>query len=98
MNSEKFLELETYRKKGINAYLVGTDVNGNTLGHEKNMYGKPVEGQEDAAYKGKKHTVRIRIDNLPDGRYNYKYAGGADFNKARLGWIVLKAGEIVEEG
>lgn len=95
---EKYLKLDTYRKKGINAYLVGTDASGKPLGHEKNMYGKPVPGQEDLAHKSKKHTVQVRIDNLADGKYVYKEAGGADFNKARYGWIVLKSGEVVEEG
>jgi ribosomal protein L3 len=88
------IELNTYRKKGINAYLVGTDANGKSLGHEHMMYGKPKAGQEDAAHKSKKHIVEVRIDNLPDGKYIYKEAGGADFNKARYGEIVLKDGQI----
>lgn len=98
MSEPTYIKLDTYRKKGINAYLVGTDANGKALHFDNNMYGKPVPGQEDAGHKSKKHAVQVRIDNLPDGKYIYKYAGGADFNKARYGWIILKAGQVVEEG
>jgi hypothetical protein len=94
MSEPMFIELNTYRKKGINAYLVATDAKGKALSHERMMYGKPKKGQEDAAHKSKKHTVQIRVDNLPDGRYIYKEAGGADYNKARYGEIILKGGEI----
>lgn len=88
-----YIELETYRKKGINAYLVKEG-----LTYEHNMYGEALPGQEDAAHKGKKHTVRVRIDILPDGRYKYKEAGGASFTKSRYGWILLKDGGIIDEG
>lgn len=92
----KYIQLETYRSKGINAYLAPEE--GGKANTTKAMYGKPVAGQEDKAHKAKRHTVEVRIDNLPDGKYIYKEAGGADFNKSRYGWIVLKSGEIVEEG
>jgi hypothetical protein len=92
---EQFIELDTYRKKGINAYLVATDESGKALSYVHNMYGKPKAGQEDAAHKSKKHTILVRIDNLPDGNYIYKEAGGADFNKSRYGTITIKNGEII---
>lgn len=88
-----YIELDTYRKKGINAYLVREG-----LGFEHNIYGEPLPGQEDLAHKGKKHTVKVRIDDLEDGKYKYKEAGGADFNKSKYGWIQLKDGEIIDQG
>lgn len=90
------IKLETYRSKGLNAYLAPVE-NGkaNTV---KAIYGKPVEGQKDKAHKSKRHTVEIDISKLADGIYQYKEAGGADFNKARYGWIQIQGGEIVSEG
>lgn len=94
--NEKYIELETYRKKNINAYLTPMDANDKT-DMSKNLYGEPMPGQEDAAHKGKRHTVRVRIDDLSDGKYQYKEAGGADFNKSRYGWIRLEGGQIVDQ-
>lgn len=90
---EQYIELMSNRSKGLNAYLVkdGDD-------HTKNMYGKPAtEDDQQKAYKSKRHKVKIRIDNLPDGKYKWKEAGGADFNKSCYGWIILENGVIVEE-
>lgn len=70
--AEKYIELETHRLKDINAYLVkeGED-------HTKNMYGTPIDDKnKEISYKKKRHIIRVRIDNLPDGKYIYKEAGG----------------------
>jgi|GEM_PF-4880288 len=93
---QRHIELETYRAKGLNAYLSPIDGSGN-IDHTRNVYGTPVEGHEERAYKGKRHTVKVRIDHLPDGHYQYKEAGGASFNKSRYGWITIKDGEIIDE-
>lgn len=91
----KTIQLETYRRKNINAYLA-PEVNGKA-DTSKARYGNPVAGQEDAAHRSKRHTVEVRIDDLPDGKYIYKEAGGADYNKSVYGWIVLKGGEVVDQ-
>jgi hypothetical protein len=97
--TERYLELETYRSKGINAYLAPVPVGANGKADtNRAMFGSPLPGQEDKAHRSKRHTVRVRIDNLPDGKYAYKEAGGADYNKSTYGWIVIKNGEIVDEG
>lgn len=88
--------LETYRKKGINAYLAPC-LKDDKPDTAKVMYGKPVEGQEQWAYRGKRHTVEIDLSKLPDGKYVYKEAGGADYNKSIYGWIIVKEGLITEE-
>jgi hypothetical protein len=94
----KYLILETYRSKGINAYLVPVGADGKALDCTQNMYGQPRPGQEDKAHKSKQHQVRVRIDNLPDGKYIYKECQPVNKHKSQYGWIVLKGGEIVEEG
>lgn len=90
------LELTTYRKKGINAYLAPA-VNGKP-DTAKALYGKPKPGDEDKAHKGKCHTIQIELSAVPDGVYIWKEAGGADNNKAKYGWIQIVGGEIIEQG
>lgn len=90
------LQLQTYRNKGINAYLAPMLSTGKP-DTNKAMYGKPVAGQENLAHRAKKHTIEIDISNL-QGVYIYKEAGGADGNKVRYGWLKIVAGEIIEEG
>ena len=93
----RYIELETYRNKGINAYLAPVK-NGN-VDYTQNIYGEPIDDDaKDKAHRGKRHTVKVRIDNLTDGVYVYKEAGGADFNKSRYGWLKIKGGEIIDEG
>lgn len=93
----RYIELETYRNKGINAYLAPVK-NGN-VDYTQNIYGEPIDDDaKDKAHRGKRHTVKVRIDNLTDGVYVYKEAGGADFNKSKYGWLKIKNGEIIDEG
>ena len=92
-----YIELQTYRNKGLNAYLAPV-INGKP-DYNQNLYGEPIDDDaKNKAYRGKKHIIRVRIDNLPDGEYAWKEAGGADGNKARYGWIKIQSGEIIEEG
>jgi hypothetical protein len=88
------LNLWSYRKKGINAYLKAQGAD-----HTAAMYGEPASpGDREAAYKSKLHEVSIDLGKLPDGTYEYKEAGGADRTKSRYGWIKVQGGEIVDEG
>lgn len=90
---ERYIQLTSYRMKGINAYLVeeGKD-------HTHNDYGTPIdEENKERAYRKKRHTVQVRIDNLPDGIYRFVEAGGADFNKVVKGYLKIAGGEIIEE-
>ena len=90
---EKYIELSTYRSAGVNAYLVeeGKD-------HTSNMYGTPIDREnQERAYRSKSHTVKVRIDNLPDGIYRFVEAGGSTGKKAIKGWLKIMGGEIIEE-
>lgn len=87
------MELKTYRKKGINAYLI---LDGAPM--TKALYGEPLPGDYDKAHKSKLHTVFIDESQLEDGTYRYKQAGGADLTKSRYGWIKIEGGEITNEG
>lgn len=91
--SERFIELNTYRSAGVNAYLVeeGKD-------YSHNMYGTPIdEENQERAYRKKSHTVKIRIDNLPNGIYRFVEAGGSTGKKQIRGWLKIIGGEILEE-
>lgn len=88
------MELKSYRKKGINAYLI---LDGAPM--EKAIYGSPAsEEDKEKSHKSKLHTVIIDESGLPDGTYRYKEAGGAAFNKSRYGWVKIESGEITDEG
>lgn len=90
---ERFIQLRSYRRKGINAYLVkeGED-------HTHNMYGTPIDQEnQDRAHRSKSHLVKVRIDNLTDGIYRFVEAGGADNNKTVRGYLKIEKGEIIEE-
>lgn len=92
MKEPKYITLVSYRKKGINAYMVkeGED-------HTRHDYGTPIdEENQQLAYRSKRHTVQVRIDNL-DGVYRYREAGGADFNSLTTGYLLIENGEITEE-
>ena len=91
--SERFIELNTYRSAGVNAYLVeeGRD-------YTHNMYGTPIdEANQERAYRKKSHTVKVRIDNLPDGIYRFVEAGGSTGKKQVKKWLKIVGGEILEE-
>ncbi|KAM3093199.1 hypothetical protein ACKFKF_29690 [Phormidesmis sp. 146-12] len=91
------MELTSNRSKGLNAYLAPIKPDGKadlTLA----MYGTPkTDADEDKAHRSKRHTVVIDEATLADGYYQYKEAGGADFNKARYGWLEIKSGKIISE-
>jgi hypothetical protein len=90
---EKYIQLTSYRIKGINAYLVEE---GKTFHH--NDYGTPIdEENQERAHRSKRHTVQVRIDNLPDGIYRFVEAGGADNTKLVKGYLKIANGEIIEE-
>jgi hypothetical protein len=90
------LNLESYRSKGINAYLEqicgGSDQMDS--GTPKD-YGTPAT-QEDAekAHRSKAHTIAINLGAKPDGGYKYKEANG---HKTKYGWLSIRGGEIVAE-
>lgn len=89
----KYIQLVSYRMKGINAYLVkeGED-------HTQHDYGTPIdEENQQRAHRKKRHTVKVRIDHLPDGIYRFVEAGGADFNKVVKGYLKIADGKIAEE-
>ena len=90
---EKYIELSTYRSAGVNAYLVeeGKD-------YTHNMYGSPVDDEnQQRAHRSKSHTVKVRIDNLPDGIYRFVEAGGSTGKKVIKGWLRIVGGEILEQ-
>lgn len=84
------LELVSYRKKGIVAYLVpsGAGIEGMDFGTPKTT------DDQEKGYRGKSHTVVIDLATKADGAYKYKEAIG---HKTDYGWIVIKGGEIDEE-
>ena len=93
----KYIELVSYRSKGINAYLCPV-INGKA-DYTQADYGKPTcDEEQERAHRSKKHTVKIRYDHLPTGLYQWKEAGGADNNKARYGWMKIVKGECIAEG
>jgi hypothetical protein len=81
------LELETYRNKGINAYLLALDADIRSAD-----YGKPAtEDDTDRAHRSKAHTIVIDLSSKPDGGYKYKEAIG---HRTRYGYLLIKDGEI----
>lgn len=84
------MKLQSYRKKGINAYL--SIVGG---GIDLMDFGTPVTPEDaEKAHQSKSHTVAIDLSKKADGDYYYKEAQG---HKSTQGWLRIKAGEIAEE-
>jgi len=98
------LTLRSNRKKNINAYLDprGVDEFGDPqpiTTTTKLFYGKAAtEADQDAAHRGKLHTVIISLDGLPDGFYLYKEATGDYGHRTFFGWIKIESGEIIADG
>ena len=93
MIKQEFIFLRSYRRKNINAYLVREG-----LDYTHNDYGVPAsEEDEQHAYRGKSHTVKVRISHLPDGIYRYTEAGGADGARRERGYLKIVNGEIKQE-
>lgn len=89
---ETFIYLFSYRRKDINAYLIKESVGAYPL------FGKPVtEEDRQLAYRGKLHQIKIRVDDLPSGIYRKVEVGGADFNKVRREYILIKEGAVVAQ-
>lgn len=85
-----FLELTSYRRKDINAYLLMIDASINLAD-----YGQPKSKDDRAnAHKGKSHTVTIDLGRKADGYYKYKEADG---HRVKYGYLLIKGGEIEEE-
>lgn len=92
------LQLTSYRRKGINAYLEmvcgGSDIMDNEFLVTKD-YGRPSTPEDvSKAAQSKSHTVSINLSNKPDGVYKFKEACG---HKTRHGWIRVEDGQIVSE-
>jgi len=92
------LNLESYRSKGINAYLeqvCGGSDQMDSVDVASKDYGTPAT-KEDAekAHRSKAHTVAIDLGSKPDGGYKYKEAIG---HKTKYGWLSIRGGEIVAE-
>ena len=84
------MKLQSYRKKGINAYLA--IVGG---GIDLMDFGTPATPEDaEKAHQSKSHAVTIDIGTKADGDYRYKEAQG---HKSTQGWLRIKAGEITEE-
>ena len=89
---QNFIYLSSYRRKDINAYLIKESVGAYPI------FGKPAtEEDRQLAYRGKLHQIKIRIDHLPSGIYRKVEAGGADFNKLRREYILIKDGAVVAQ-
>ena len=93
MIKQEFIFLRSYRRKNINAYLVREG-----LDYTHNDYGHPAtEEDEQRAYRGKSHTVKVRISHLTNGIYRYVEAGGADGVRITKGYLKIVNGEIEQE-
>lgn len=89
----KYIELNSNRSKGINAYLVKEG-----LDYQHNIYGTPIdEENQQRAYRKKSHVVKVRIDNLADGIYRFVEAGGEYAHKIEKGWLKIANSQIVEQ-
>jgi hypothetical protein len=91
------MEFQSNRSKGLNAYIAPVKPNGEGDLLKAN-YGQPKTDADKAkAHRSKRHTVVVDQSTLSDGFYVWKEAGGADFNKARYGWLEVRSGEVVQE-
>lgn len=84
------LELRSYRRKGVNAYLW-------PLGGGESDYdfGTPAtEEDEQRAYKSKSHIVKIDLSTKPDGGYKSVEAWET---RRRSNYLLIKEGEIIEQ-
>lgn len=89
----RYIELNSNRAKGINAYLVREG-----LDYQHNDYGTPIdEENQQRAYRKKSHIVKVRVDNLADGIYRFVEAAGQYANKIEKGWLNIVNGQIVEQ-
>lgn len=89
----RYIQLNSNRCKGINAYLVKEG-----LDYQHNDYGTPIDDEnQQRAYRKKSHIVKVRIDNLPDGIYRFVEAAGQYANKVEKGWLKIINGVIVEQ-
>ena len=89
----KYIELNSNRSKGINAYLVEEG-----SGYQYNDYGTPIDNEnQQRAYRKKSHVVKVRIDNLADGIYRFVEAAGQYAHKIEKGWLKIINGQIVEQ-
>jgi len=89
----KYIELNSNRSKGINAYLVEEG-----SGYQHNDYGTPIDDEnQQRAYRKKSHVVKVRIDNLADGIYRFVEAAGQYAHKIEKGWLKIINGQIVEQ-
>ena len=89
----KYIELNSNRSKGINAYLVQEG-----SGYQHNDYGTPIDDEnQQRAYRKKSHVVKVRIDNLADGIYRFVEAAGQYAHKIEKGWLKIINGQIVEQ-
>jgi hypothetical protein len=87
------LNLESYRSKSINAYLV--KLYGLNFNAVEMDFGKPLTDRDKAAAnKSKSHTVGIDLGAKLDGYYRYKEASG---HRIREGWLLIRNAEVVEE-
>jgi hypothetical protein len=89
----KYIELNSNRSKGINAYLVKEG-----SGYQHNDYGTPIDDEnQQRAYRKKSHVVKVRIDNLADGIYRFVEAAGQYAHKVEKGWLKIINGQIVQQ-
>jgi hypothetical protein len=89
----KYIELNSNRSKGINAYLVQEG-----SGYQHNDYGTPIDDEnQQRAYRKKSHVVKVRIDNLADGIYRFVEAAGQYAHKIEKGWLKIINGQIVQQ-
>jgi hypothetical protein len=89
----KYIELNSNRSKGINAYLVQEG-----SGYQHNDYGTPIDDEnQQRAYRKKSHVVKVRIDNLADGIYRFVEAAGQYAHKIEKGWVKIINGQIVQQ-
>lgn len=89
----KYIELNSNRSKGINAYLVQEG-----SGYQHNDYGTPIDDEnQQRAYRKKSHVVKVRIDNLADGIYRFVEAAGQYAHKVEKGWLKIINGQIVQQ-
>lgn len=87
------LTMETYRSKGINAYLV--PLHGLKFEQSEMDFGRPATDADKAkAHKSKAHNVTIDLTSKLDGYYRYKQAAGHRVNE---GYLLIRDGVVQDE-